>query len=144
MGYDLAISREAHPDLAQALVEAAPEGIDIFFDNVGGSVLNTVMQHLQEGARLVLCGAISQYEAEVEPVSHTWELITKRAHMEGFMFSDYIDEFPAVIEAMEKLLRAGELKTFDQCYQGIEQTPTAFCDMMSGASRGKCLVVLED
>ena len=144
VGYDLAISREAHPDLAQALVEAAPEGIDIFFDNVGGSVLNTVMQHLQEGARLVLCGAISQYEAEVEPVSHTWELITKRARMEGFMFSDYIDEFPAVIEAMEKLLRAGELKTFDQCYQGIEQTPTAFCDMMSGASRGKCLVVLED
>ena len=143
VGYDVAISREVHPDLASALSDAAPGGIDLFFDNVGGSVLNTVMGQLQEGARLVLCGAISQYEADVEPVTHTWELITKRARMEGFMFSDYTEEFPAVIETLESQLRTGELKTFDQRYQGIEQTPIAFCDMMSGVSRGKCLVVLE-
>jgi NADPH-dependent curcumin reductase CurA len=143
VGYDVAISREAQPDLDRALAEAAPDGIDLFFDNVGGSVLNTVMQQLREGARLVLCGAISQYEAEVEPVTNTWELITKRARMEGFMFSDYAEEFPAVIQILESQLRTGALKTFDQRYQGIEQTPVAFCDMMSGASKGKCLVILD-
>lgn len=143
VGYDVAISREAQPDLDRALAEAAPDGIDVFFDNVGGSVLNTVMQQLREGARLVLCGAISQYEAEVEPVTNTWELITKRARMEGFMFSDYAEEFPAVIQILESQLRTGALKTFDQRYQGIEQTPVAFCDMMSGASKGKCLVILD-
>ena len=143
VGYDVAISREAQPDLDRALAEAAPDGIDLFFDNVGGSVLNTVMQQLREGARLVLCGAISQYEAEVEPVTNTWELITKRARMEGFMFSDYAEEFPAVIQILESQLRTGALKTFDQRYQGIEQTPVAFCDMMSGASNGKCLVILD-
>ena len=143
VGYDCAISREAQPDLAAALAAAAPGGVDIFFDNVGGSVLNTVMAQLSEGARLVLCGAISQYESEVEPVTNTWELITKRARMEGFMFSDYAAEFPAVMETLESQLREGSLRTFDQRYHGIEQTPQAFCDMMHGASRGKCLVVLD-
>lgn len=142
VGYDVAISREAQPDLAAALADAAPAGIDLFFDNVGGGVLNTAMQHLREGARLVLCGAISQYESEVQPITHTWELVTKRARMEGFMFSDYVDEFPEVMATLESALRDGTLKTFDQQYNGIEQTPQAFCDMMHGASRGKCLVLL--
>lgn len=143
VGYDVAISRESQPDLASALAEVAPAGVDLFFDNVGGGVLNTVMQQLAEGARLVLCGAISQYESDVEPISHTWELVTKRARMEGFMFSDYVDEFPKVMATLESALRDGSLTTFDQQYRGIEQTPQAFCDMMHGASRGKCLVVLE-
>lgn len=142
VGYDVGLSREAHPDLASALALHAPDGVDLFFDNVGGQVLNTVMGHLSEGARLVLCGAISQYEEEPQPVFNCWELITKRARMEGFMFSDYADQFPAIMVDLAKRLRAGELKSFDQCYQGIEQTGKAFCDMMHGGSRGKCLVSL--
>ena len=143
VGFDVAISREAQPDLAEALVAAAPDGIDVFFDNVGGEVLNTAMAQLREGARIVLCGAISQYESAVEPLTNSWELITKRARMEGFMFSDYAAEFPAVMQELEGRLRAGSLKTFDQRYHGIEQTAQAFCDMMHGASKGKCLVVLD-
>ena len=142
VGFDVAISREADPDLAAALQREAPQGVDLFFDNVGGGVLNTVMGHLAEGARLVLCGAISQYEDSPEAVTNCWELITKRARMEGFMFSDYADQFPAILADLETRIRSGQLKGFDQVYEGIEQTGQAFCDMMHGQSRGKCLVVL--
>ncbi len=143
VGYDLAISREREPVLVEALSRAAPEGIDIFFDNVGGATLDAALGQLSEGARIVLCGAISQYEQDrPEPVFNTWELITKRARMEGFMFSDYADEFPSAASTLAEHYRAGELVSFNQMYSGIESTPQAFCDMMHGASRGKCLVNL--
>ena len=143
VGYDRVIDRETQPDLAVALRKACPEGVDIFFDNVGGEALDIVMGQLKEQARLVLCGAISQYEAAVQPLTNSWELITKRARMEGFMFSDYFDSFPRIAEDLQKRLQSGTLVSFDAVYEGIEQTPRAFCDMMHGASRGKCLVRLD-
>lgn len=143
VGYDCVIDRETEPDLAKALRAAAPDGVDIFFDNVGGEALDTVMGQLREHARLVLCGAISQYESAIQPLTNSWELITKRARMEGFMFSDYFDTFPEIAEDLHRRLRKGHLKSFDALYEGIEQTPRAFCDMMHGFSRGKCLVVLD-
>ena len=143
VGYDRVIDRETQPDLAAALREACAEGVDIFFDNVGGEALDTVMGQLREQARLVLCGAISQYETAVQPLTNSWELITKRARMEGFMFSDYFDSFPRIAEDLQKRLHSGTLVSFDAVYDGIEHTPRAFCDMMHGASRGKCLVRLD-
>jgi NADPH-dependent curcumin reductase CurA len=143
VGYDLVIDRETQPDLGSALREACPGGVDIFFDNVGGEALDTVMSQLREQARLVLCGAISQYESAVQPLHNSWELITKRARMEGFMFSDYLESFPKITEDLQGRLQRGVLKSFDAIYEGIETTPRAFCDMMHGVSRGKCLVILE-
>jgi NADPH-dependent curcumin reductase CurA len=110
---------------------------------VGGDALNVAMGQLREQARLVLCGAISQYESTVEPLTNSWELITKRAKMEGFMFSDYVESFPAIAEDIRSRLARGEVKSFDAVYHGIEKTPRAFCDMMHGISRGKCLVTLD-
>jgi NADPH-dependent curcumin reductase CurA len=144
VGYDIALSRECHADLPAALAEFAPDGIDVFFDNVGGSVLDAAMGHLRENARLVLCGAISQYEADApEPVFNTWELITKRATARGFMFSDYATRFPEATSDLAEGLKAGTLRSFNRLYRGIEETPRAFCEMMHGASRGKCLVELQ-
>ncbi|MEK9934258.1 MAG: NADP-dependent oxidoreductase, partial [Luminiphilus sp.] len=143
VGYDVVIDRETQPDLAGALRVACPDGVDIFFDNVGGEALDTVMSQLREQARLVLCGAISQYESAVQPLNNSWELITKRARMEGFMFSDYFESFPKIAEDLQGRLQRGALKSFDAVYEGIETTPRAFCDMMHGASRGKCLVILD-
>ena len=143
VGYDQVIDRDTQPDLAAALIAACPGGIDIFFDNVGGQTLDIVMGQLREQARLVLCGAISQYESAVEPLTNSWELITKRARMEGFMFSDYVETFPQITEDLLGRLQRGEIKSFDAVYEGIERTPRAFCDMMHGASRGKCLVTLD-
>ncbi|MFV0276692.1 MAG: NADP-dependent oxidoreductase [Parahaliea sp.] len=143
VGYHRAISRERFPDLSAALAEAAPEGLDIVFDNVGGSVLDTAMGHLRERARLVLCGAIAQYEREQpEPVFNTWELITKRATASGFMFSDYADRFGDAMDELAGWLKSGSLRGFLNTYDGLENAPAAFCDMMHGRSRGKCLVRL--
>jgi len=143
VGYDAVIDRETQPDLGGALREACPDGVDIFFDNVGGEALDTVMSQLREQARLVLCGAISQYESAVQPLHNSWELITKRARMEGFMFSDYFESFPKIAGDLQGRLQRGALKSFDAVYEGIDATPRAFCDMMHGASRGKCLVTLD-
>ena len=143
VGYDRVIDRETEADLDNALRNACPDGVDIFFDNVGGEALDTVMSQLREQARLVLCGAISQYESAVQPLHNSWELITKRARMEGFMFSDYFECFPRIADDLLTRLREGALVSFDAVYEGIEQTPGAFCDMMHGASRGKCLVKLD-
>ncbi|MFV8816132.1 NADP-dependent oxidoreductase [Haliea sp. E17] len=143
VGYHIAISRERYPDLPAALAEFAPQGIDIMFDNVGGTVLDAALGNLREGARIVLCGAIAQYEAEQpQPVYNTWELITKRANAQGFMFSDYAAQFPAAISELGRYLQQGSLKSFNQVYDGLEAAPRAFCDMMHGRSRGKCLVRL--
>lgn len=143
VGYEIALSRECHPDLSAALEGAAPEGIDVMFDNVGGSVLDAALGHLREHARLVLCGAIAQYEtSSPEPVYNTWELITKRATARGFMFSDYAEQFPTAIAELGRYLRDGSLRSFTKLYEGLEETPRAFCDMMHGATRGKCLVKL--
>ncbi len=143
VGYDRVIDRETEPDLDCALRDACPDGVDIFFDNVGGEALDTVMSQLREQARLVLCGAISQYESAVQPLNNSWELVTKRARMEGFMFSDYFESFSRIAEDLQKRLQDGALVSFDTVYEGIEKTPRAFCDMMHGATRGKCLVRLD-
>ena len=143
VGYDVVIDRETQPDLEKSLRDAVPEGVDIYFDNVGGQVLDTVMAQLKEGARLVLSGAISEYEGPVEPLSNSYELVTKRARMEGFMVTDYVEEFPTILNDLETRLADGTLKSFEQIYSGLSETPRAFCDMMHGASRGKCLVALD-
>ena len=143
VGYDCVIDRETQPDLDQSLRDAVPEGIDVYFDNVGGHVLDTVMAQLKEGARIALSGAISEYEGEVEPLFNSYELVTKRVRMEGFMVTDHVEDFPAILKDLQNRLADGTLKSFEQIYNGLSETPRAFCDMMHGASRGKCLVTLD-
>jgi len=143
VGYDLVIDRETQPDLDQSLRDEVPEGIDVYFDNVGGHVLDTVMSQLKEGARIALSGAISEYEGPVEPLFNSYELVTKRVRMEGFMVTDHVEEFPAILQDLQNRLAGGSLESFEQIYSGLAETPRAFCDMMHGASRGKCLVQLD-
>ncbi|MCK9564299.1 MAG: NADP-dependent oxidoreductase [Bacteroidales bacterium] len=144
LGYHGTLNYRREPGLLTQLEEQVPAGMDILFDNVGGAVLDTCMQHLAEGARLVLCGAISQYDhtGQHEPVHNLWQLITKRARAQGFMFSDYIDRYPDAMAEMASWIRAGKLKSPVTISTGIESTAAAYCDMLTGKSRGKCLVRL--
>ena len=102
------------------------------------------MQHMKEYARIVLCGAISQYDKmdQQTGIYHMWEFITKRATASGYMFTDYIEEYPAALAKLSVWIRQGKLKSVINTYHGIEQVPRAFCDMISGASRGKNIVEL--
>ena len=107
-------------------------------------MLGSMLGHLAENARVVLCGAVSQYEREGghESVANMWELITKRAKAEGFMFSDYVDRYPEALEYIAAMLKAGTLVSPVHMSHGIESSGQAFIDMLDGNSTGKCLVKL--
>jgi NADPH-dependent curcumin reductase CurA len=144
LGYDAAINYNAPEGLTAQVEREFPDGFDIYFDNVGGSMLDVAMQNMKEHARIVLCGAISQYDhmKQPDPVYNMWEFITKRATARGYMFTDYIEHYPAAIAKLGQWMQEGKLKSVINTYHGIEQTPQAFCDMINGANRGKNIVEL--
>lgn len=144
LGYDEAINHRDPAGLAAQLAKAMPDGFDIYFDNVGGAMLDEALQHMKQGARVVLCGAIADYDHNdgEAGVFHMWQFIVKRASAAGFMFSDYVDRYPEAVEHLSAWLSEGRLKSVVDIRNGIEQTPRAFCDMLEGASRGKCIVAL--
>jgi NADPH-dependent curcumin reductase CurA len=107
-------------------------------------MLDTALKHLALNARVVLCGAISQYDdASHTGIRNMWELITKRARAEGFMFSDYIDDYAAASAELAQWIAAGKLTAPLNLSRGIASTPTAFCAMLTGKNRGKSLVILD-
>jgi NADPH-dependent curcumin reductase CurA len=144
LGYDAAINYNAPEGLAAQIERELPNGFDIYFDNVGGSMLDVAMQHMKEYARIVLCGAISQYGNmnKPAPVYNMWEFITKRATARGYMFTDYIEDYPAAIAELGSWMQEGKLKSVINTYNGIEETPMALFDMINGANRGKNIVEL--
>lgn len=144
LGYDAAINYNAQEGLAAQIERELPNGFDIYFDNVGGSMLDVALQHMKEYARIVLCGAISQYDKmdRQTGIFNMWEFITKRATARGYMFTDYIEHYPAALEKIGSWVRTGKLKTVINTYHGIEEVPKAFCDMINGANRGKNIVEL--
>jgi NADPH-dependent curcumin reductase CurA len=144
LGYDHVIDYKSGESLDDQLTAIAPEGVDIVFDNVGGAMLGTMLGHLAENSRIVLCGAVSQYDRVNghEAVANMWELITKRARAEGFMFSDHVDRYPEAIAYISAMLKAGTLVSPINMSEGIESAGQAFVDMLDGKSSGKCLVKL--
>lgn len=141
LGFDATVNYKLTLNLAGALSDALPNGANIVFDNVGGTMLDEMLLQLAEGARVVLCGAVSQYDREEhQGIRHLWQLVTKRAKAEGFMFSDYVDRFPAAMKEIGSWVKTGQLKSPATITQGLESTPRAFADMLSGRSRGKALV----
>ena len=144
VGYDRVIDYKSAVPLAEQLQAVVPEGADIVYDNVGGAMLGTLLGNLAENARVILCGAVSQYERldGHEGVDNMWELITKRARAEGFMFSDYVDRYPEAIDYITAMLKAKSLVSPVNMFHGIETAGQAFIDMLEGKNLGKCLVKL--
>lgn len=144
IGYDLGVNYNAPGGVDRALFDACPDGIDIYFDNVGGEILDAVMGNMREGCRIILCGMISRYHDERPPPGprNIWEAITKRATLKGFMFSDHVDRYPQALGQLRDWLRSGQIRSFDQIVEGIASTPAAFCGMFRGVNRGKIIVRL--
>jgi NADPH-dependent curcumin reductase CurA len=145
LGIDGAINYRSEGGLAAGLAEKCPDGVDVYFDNVGGATLDTVLAHLAERARVVLCGALATYNT-TEPVPgpyNMFKLITQRATMAGFMVTDYVEQYPQAIEQLTAWLKSGRLKNAEDVVVGIENTAAAFCKMFAGGNRGKLVVRLE-
>ena len=143
LGFDAAFSH--HDDVPAALREAAPDGVDVYFDNVGGPQLEAAIGALNEGGRIALCGSVSQYNAtEPAPGPRNLSLLVgKRARLRGFIILDHADREPDFRAEVGALITEGRLKLAETVvHGGIEAAPGAFVDMLRGRHLGKVVVRL--
>ena len=140
--YDAAVDYKAD-DFRDALKRACADGVDVYFDNVGGPVSSAVCGRLNLGARIAVCGQISQYnEPRPEPTFHPGLLIVHRAKMQGFLVTDYAHRFDEAIPRLARWLAEGKLRYTEDVLEGIERTPEALLRVLRGENRGKQLVKL--
>ncbi len=142
-GFDACCDYKAS-DLAGQLSEAVPGGIDVYFDNVGGEMLDIVMSHLNRHARIAVCGVLSQYNNAGTPygVTNTKLIFDKFLRLEGFVTNAYSDKLPAARAELEALVLSDRLKYRETISKGISNAPAAFIGMLQGKNIGKQLVRL--
>ena len=141
MGCDAAVDYKSG-DLSSKLKETCPDGIDVFFDNVGGDVLDAALDNIAKCARVVICGAISQYNdmTSVAGPSLYLRIPERNASMLGFTVDHYADQFPRMEEEISGWIQSGELSLPEQVEKGIESFPHALVKLMTGGHKGKLLV----
>ena len=123
-----------------ALDELCPDGIDVYFDNVGGATLDAVLARLRPFARIPVCGMISQYDGDVTGIRNLARIVAARATMTGFVVGDHMADFDSFPPRMAERMRRGEVRYFEDVVEGIENAPAAFIGMMAGDNLGKRLV----
>ena len=133
-----------HDDVASRLGELAPDGIDVFYDNVGGDILDAALLHIKEGSRVVICGGISQYQAmsDVTGPRNYLKLAERHARMEGFAVTHFAQRFDEARTAITGWLEQGSLIVHEHVEHGIERFPNALRTLLSGGHRGKMLLDL--
>jgi NADPH-dependent curcumin reductase CurA len=142
LGFDACVNYKTEA-LVPALQAACPKGIDVYFENVGGDVLEAVVQLLNPFARIPLCGLISQYNATGPVAGPSWRaLLTNRVLVKGFIVSDHADRMPAFLAECARWVREGTLKYREDIVRGLEHAPTAFIGLLQGKNFGKLLVKL--
>ncbi|MEE8525229.1 MAG: NADP-dependent oxidoreductase, partial [Thermoanaerobaculia bacterium] len=141
LGFDAAINYKT-ADLHQEIRRTCPDGVDVYFDNVGGETLNTVLRSINRGARVVICGAISQYNA-TEPVpgpSNYLSLLIHRARMEGFLITDFESRYLEAWGALGQWISDGKINSREDVVDGLENAPQALLRLFDGSNTGKLLV----
>jgi len=146
LGFDAAIDYKSDK-LRSRLRELAPGGIDIFFDNVGGSILNDCLSRLAFGARIVICGGISRYNADPRDASQVppgpqnyFNVVFTNSTLQGFLVHHYAQHYETVQQRLIAWLRSGELRNFEDVLDGFDAAPRALMRLFSGANRGKQIV----
>lgn len=143
-GVDVALNYRTVDNLRAALLEACPDGIDVYFDNVGGDHLEAALWGMNDYGRIIACGSISTYNAtEPQPgPSNLFQMIGKRLLWKGFIVSDHADQFPAFAQAMGAWIAEGKVVWRETVHEGIEKAPQAFMGLFSGGNMGKMIVRL--
>ncbi|HVP30799.1 MAG TPA: NADP-dependent oxidoreductase [Myxococcota bacterium] len=129
-----------------ALRELCPNGIDVYFDNVGGAILDACLAQLALKARVVLCGGISAYNEKEQPAGprNYLQLIIRRSRMEGFLVLDYAARFPDAIRELTRWVEAGKVQHQEDVQHGLENAPRTFLRLFTGENRGKQLLKVAD
>jgi NADPH-dependent curcumin reductase len=143
LGFDAAIDYKAQ-DVSAGLGEHCPQGIDIYFDNVGGDILDAALVHLARNARVVVCGAISQYNTTgaVQGPSNYLSLLVNHASMTGFVFSDYLDRYAPGAAEMAGWFAEGKLGSREDVAEGLENFPDTLLRLFRGENTGKLVLKL--
>jgi NADPH-dependent curcumin reductase CurA len=145
LGIDRAIDYRAAADMNAAVAEAFPEGVDLYFDNVGGPTLDAALANIRMKGRIVLCGRISQTAGSNRyGIIHTGLLIGKRARMEGFIVSDFNDRYDEARQRISAKLKSGELKQKLHVIDGLESAPNGLAMLFCGENTGKLVVKVAD
>jgi NADPH-dependent curcumin reductase CurA len=146
LGFDAAINYRTAANLSKAIAESCPAGVDVYFENVGGEILDAVMQNLNQRARIAVCGMIAEYNLEKPAVGPRpgRMILVHRARMEGFIVFDFHDQYPQALAALGRWVRAGKIKYREDIVEGLANAPRAFIGQMQGKNFGKLLVRVAD
>ena len=150
LGFDACIDHKAD-DFAEQLKAACPDGIDIYYENVGGKVFDAVMPLLNAHARIPVCGLVAQYNATELPEGQdrlsvlTGLILSQRLTIKGFIiFEEYGDHYPEFLKTMSKWVESGDVKTKEHIAEGLDNAPDAFVRMLNGDNFGKTVVKIAD
>ncbi len=144
LGFDAAVDYKSD-NLFKALKAAAPKGIDVYFDNVGGDILEACLTLMNQRGRIACCGAISQYDgtpSTTGPRGVPGLIVVKRLIMQGFIVMDYFDQREQALKDLQAWVAAGRLKVQEDIIEGLENTPDALIGLLAGDNRGKRMVRL--
>ncbi|HEY9257119.1 NADP-dependent oxidoreductase [Chitinophaga sp.] len=141
-GFDAAIDYKGNADMDGALAAACPNGVDIYFDNVGGEISDAVIRHLNFFARVPLCGQIALYNATEVPIGPRIQpfMVTRSILMQGFIIGNYATRFGEGVKQLSEWIKAGKIKYTETVVEGFDQLPTALLGLFSGKNSGKMVV----
>lgn len=141
-GFDAAINYKTTENMKEAISKACPDGVDVYFDNVGGEILDAVLLNINKDARIINCGAISLYNDTSVPTGPRPEgiLIKKTALMQGFLVRDHVKDFGQSIKQLAAWIKEGKIKYDETILEGFDKLPDAFIGLFEGKNIGKMLV----
>ena len=144
LGFDAALNYKAADDLRAALAPLCPDGVDVYFDNVGGVVSDAALGLINIGARIAICGQIAQYNAKNPPRGPRpfATLLVRRARAEGFIIFDFKERFPEAQRRLSNWVKEGRLRVRETVVEGFENVPKAFLGLFAGENTGKMVVKL--
>lgn len=143
LGFDACIDYK-NTSVKDGLKQHCPQGIDIYFDNVGGEILDTVLTQINLKARIIICGAISQYNntTPIQGPANYLSLLVKRARMEGIVVFDYLNRYPEAVQQIGEWMKEGKFHTREDIIEGLNQFPTALNMLFEGKNFGKLVLKL--
>jgi hypothetical protein len=145
LGFDAAINYK-NENYVESLHKVCPKGIDMYFDNVGGTITDNVLPMINKKARIIICGQISSYnrgKSDVGP-RNFWILLTKCAVAQGFMVNEFNDRFPEAFTQLGQWIKDGRIKYHENILLGLKNMPSAFIGLFKGKNIGKQLVKIEE
>jgi NADPH-dependent curcumin reductase len=145
LGFDACVDYKQYPDagaLSRAVRDACPKGVDGYFENVGGKVMDAVMLRMNAFGRIALCGMIAGYDGQPVPMSYPQLILTNRMLVQGFIVSEHMEVWPQALQELGTLVGTGKLRPRESVAKGLEAAPEAFLGLLKGRNFGKQVVKL--